>query len=271
MEKLLQTVHICLPQGKHKVLTMSYDDGNVADLRLVEIFNKNGIKGSFHINAGLDNYVMKLSDDEFRKLYSGHEVSAHSYTHPTIARSPKEQIVQQVIFDRQGLERKCGYPVRGLSYPNGSVSDEVVSVLESCGVEYARTVESTKWFSFPDNYLRWNPTCHHSDNLIERGKEFLDLHKTQYLFMMYVWGHSYEFDRENNWELMEEFCEMMGGKSDIWYATNIEIVDYMNAAKSLKYTIDLDMVYNPSATDVWLDVGGNVHCLKAGEFTKIEK
>lgn len=271
MEKLLQTVHMCFPEGKHKVLTMSYDDGNVADLKLVEIFNKYGIKGSFHINAGLDNYAMSLSDIEFAKLYEGHEVSAHSYTHPTIARTPKEQIVQQLIFDRQGLERKCGYPVRGLSYPNGSVSDEVVSVLPCCGIEYARTVTSTGWFSMPDDFLRWNPTCHHNDRMMERGQEFLDLHKAQYLFMMYVWGHSYEFDREDNWGLMEDFCKMMGGKTDIWYATNIEIVDYMNAVKNLKYTIDCDAVYNPSVTDVWLDVGGSIYCIKSGELTHIAK
>ena len=51
--------------------------------------------------------------------------------------------------------------------------------------------------------------------------------------MMYVWGHSYEFTDQNNWELMEQFCEMMSGKEDIWYATNIEIVDYMKAAENL--------------------------------------
>ncbi len=43
--------------------------------------------------------------------------------------------------------------------------------------------------------------------------------------MMYVWGHSYEFTNQNNWELMEDFCKLVGGRDDIWYATNIEIVD----------------------------------------------
>ena len=28
---------------------------------------------------------------------------------------------------------------------------------------------------------------------------------------------------------MEEFCSYMGGRKDIWYATNIEIIDYMEA------------------------------------------
>ena len=76
--------------------------------------------------------------------------------------------------------------------------------------------------------------------------------------MMYVWGHSYEFSRDNNWDLMEEFCKMAGGREDTWYATNIEIVDYMNAAKRLKYTINADKVYNPSACSVWISVDNEI-------------
>ena len=49
----MNKVYCCYPGGKHKALTMSYDDGKQEDLRLVEIFNRYGIKGTFHINSGL--------------------------------------------------------------------------------------------------------------------------------------------------------------------------------------------------------------------------
>ena len=49
----LRNIFICFPEGKHKVLTMSYDDGRVEDRRLVGIFNRYGIKGTFHLNSGL--------------------------------------------------------------------------------------------------------------------------------------------------------------------------------------------------------------------------
>lgn len=91
-------------------------------------------------------------------------------------------------------------------------------------------------FAMPENFLEWNPTCHHNKNLLELGQQFVDLFKKQYLYMMYVWGHSYEFTNQNNWELMEDFCKLVGGRDDIWYATNIEIVDYLDAAKRLQYT-----------------------------------
>jgi hypothetical protein len=72
--------------------------------------------------------------------------------------------------------------------------------------------------------------------------------------MMYVWGHSYEFTNYDNWNLIEEFCEMMGGADDIWYATNIEIVDYMDVVKNAQFSADCSFVYNPSAKSLWICV-----------------
>ena len=41
--------------------------------------------------------------------------------------------------------------------------------------------------------------------------------------MMMYGGHSFELLRNNNWEIMEEFAKMMGGHSDIWYATLLKL------------------------------------------------
>ena len=72
--------------------------------------------------------------------------------------------------------------------------------------------------------------------------------------MMYVWGHSYEFTDRDNWHVIEEFCQFIGGREDIWYATNIQIVDYMEAASRLQYTAAGNAVYNPSACSVWIQL-----------------
>ena len=90
-------IYLCFPGGKHKALTMSYDDGKYQDRKLIEIFNKYGIKGTFHLNSDLLTNPERISKDEINSLYQGHEVSAHTCTHPTIARCPKEQIVQNYI------------------------------------------------------------------------------------------------------------------------------------------------------------------------------
>lgn len=266
----LKTIYTCFPEGKHKVLTMSYDDGKKADRRLIEIFNKNGIKGTFHLNSGL----MAVDDEriqlcEVKDLYKGHEVSCHTCTHPTIERCPLPLVTEQIIEDRKALESAVGYPVRGMSYPNGSYNKDIINMLPACGIEYCRVVGNTDDFAFPENFLEWTSTCHHSHNLMENARRFADLHKTQYLYMMYVWGHSYEFDRDNIWDKIEEFCEYIGGREDIWYATNIEIVDYMNAAKNLKFTADGNRVYNPNAISVWIEADRRHIEIKPGELKEI--
>lgn len=256
MMENIKNIYICFPGGRHKVLTMSYDDGRAEDRRLVDIFNRNGIKATFHVNSGLTDDEMRLKPDEWKAVYEGHEVSCHTVLHPTIARCPLSQVALQVLEDRRALERAVGYPVRGMSYPNGSYTQEIVDMLPGLGIEYCRVVGSTDDFAMPENFLKWKSTCHHNHNLLENGKRFAELFKTQYLYMMYVWGHSFEFPRDDNWEVMEEFCCMLGGREDIWYATNIEIVDYMKAAAGLKFTIDGDLVYNPSAAGVWISIDG---------------
>ena len=109
---------------------------------------------------------------------------------------------------------------------------------------------------------------------MDKARAFADLFKTQYLYMMYVWGHSYEFTDRDNWHVMEEFCEFIGGRDDIWYATNIEIVDYMEDASRLQYTAAGDWVYNPNAQSVWIQVelpgvGRKIHEIPGGQSVKL--
>lgn len=263
------TIYKCFPRGKHKVLTMSYDDGNIADRRLVGIFNRYGIKGTFHLNAGLLGGRDRIPAEEIPGLYAGHEIACHTFTHPTIERCPIEQTAQQVLEDRKQLEEISGYPVRGMSYPNGSYNRKIMELLPLMGIAYSRIVGDSGGFSMPDNLYAWKSTCHHNHNLMEHGREFLSLNKSQYLYLMYVWGHSYEFDRQDNWELIEEFCVLAGGKDDTWYATNIEIVDYMDAADRLQFSASGKFVFNPSARSVWLSVDGRTVECRGGVQTQL--
>lgn len=250
----LPVIYTCFPGGKHKVLTMSYDDGRVEDRRLVALFNRHGIRGTFNLNAGIDWDERRIPLSEYPALYEGHEIACHTYTHPTVARCPLDQVAQQILADRRGLEAVTGRPVRGLAYPNGSYSREIIDLLPALGIRHARTVRSTGQFDLPESFLAWPATCHHNGALMEKAQAFAGLHKTQYLYMMYVWGHSYEFTDRDNWQVIEEFCEFIGGREDIWYATNIEIVDYMEAAGRMQYTAAGDIAVNPSAQSVFLQL-----------------
>ena len=84
--------------------------------------------------------------------------------------------------------------------------------------------------------------------------------------MFYLWGHSYEFDDNDNWDIIETFCKKIGGREDIWYATNIEIYDYVQAYESLVYSASADLVYNPSAVPVWINYNESVVKIEAGSY-----
>lgn len=257
------------PDNKRKALTMSYDDGKIYDKRLVDIFNKYGIRGTFHINGGYLSKLDRIEPEEVKELYENHEISAHGLTHQSLGITPRENIVQQVMKDRMILEELSGYPVRGMSYPNGLYNDMVVDILKATGIEYCRVVETHKNFSMPQDFLRWQGTCHHNENLLELGRKFLEQPYKNRPHLMYVWGHSKEFDTDDNWDLIENFCKMMSDKDDIWYATNIEIVDYMNALNNLKFSADCTMVYNPSVSKLWISVDEEPIALEPGKTTKL--
>lgn len=288
-------IYKAFPGGKHKVLTMSYDDGKLADKKLVAIFNKYGIKGTFNINGGLCEDEKRIDPKEWAKLYKGHEIAAHTFTHPTIDRCPSVEIVTELLEDRKFLESITGYPVRGIAYPNGSYSKRVGQIAKDLGFVYGRAVGDyyamvhateaankdaqglvpvgdENGFSLPTDFMEWKATCHHKHNLMQFGENFKNLKKKQYLYMMYVWGHSYEFDADDNWDLIEDFCKMISDQPDIWYATNIEIVDYLEAFDRLIFAADLSFVYNPSAISAWIIVNDtNVVEIKAGKTVNLKK
>ena len=247
------------PGGKRRSVTLSYDDGSKNDVRLIELFNKYGVKGTFHLNSRVFDDKNEDERRAFIDRYRGHEIACHTFSHPTLARCPIEQTARQILEDRERLEALTGAPVRGLAYPNGSYNGRIRELLPMLGIRYARVVQTTGQFTMPEDLYAWSGTCHHNQKLLERAGEFLALCKTQYLYLFYVWGHSYEFTDHDNWSVMERFCEMMGGQENTWYATNIEIADYMDAAGRLQFTAAGDRVCNPSAQSVWIEVNRDAH------------
>ena len=92
-------------------------------------------------------------------------------------------------------------------------------------------------------------------------------HRSSELF--YLWGHSYEFDVQNNWHIIEDFCEKMGGREDIWYATNMEIYEYLTAGRSIVASVDGSRLYNPTAFTLYVETETEQILLRPGETKQI--
>ena len=271
-------MYMKLKDGKSKVLTLSYDDGVVQDIRLMEILDKHGIKATFNINTGMyipedtarERFHGRMKLSEAKKLYtgSGHEVAVHGLTHPFLNKLKSEEILTQILQDRQNIEQQYGTLARGMAYPYGTYNQTVLAALKRCGICYARTARTTQNVRFPENWLEWDATCHHDDpNFMALAKRFVEepIHYESDAWLFYVYGHSYEFDLKNNWHVIEEFAEFVGGREDIWYATNIEIYDYVKAYDSLQVSVERGIVHNPTAIDVWFSHEKKIYCVKAGQ------
>ena len=68
-----------------------------------------------------------------------------------------------------------------------------------------------------------------------------------------------------NWELLDEICDKLGGKSDIWYATNTEIYDYATAFNSLIFSADMKKVYNPTLYSLWFHINDETIKITPGQ------
>lgn len=255
---------LCLrfPEGKKKAVTLSYDDGVLTDRRLIQIMDDHGLKGTFNINS--DGYgeetdpnpCRRMSRREVLETYdiSRHEVAVHGSHHPWLERLPKHSALYEVIEDRRQIERMFGCPVRGMAYPFGTFSDEVIEALRAAGIVYSRTTRQTEGFELPKEWLTLDATCHHNNpKLKELAKRFVEEEPAGSPWLFYVWGHSYEFENNRNWDVIEDFAQTVGNREDVWYATNIQIYDYVKAFENLISDVDCTMLYNPGALDIWVE------------------
>ena len=284
------------PGGKPKAVTFSYDDGCIHDLRLSDIFEKYGMKGTFNLNG--EKFVGSSGEKPTKEqvkeyiLDRGHEIAIHGYYHRANGRLRNIEGIKDVLDCRVELENKYDIIVRGMAYPdsgvrdlhNGGNYDDIKQYLTQLDVAYVRTAayyrphnDPTR-FHLPTDWHKWEPGIYHGDpNADHYIDTFLNFYKDAgncYSIrppqVCYIHGHSYEFDRANNWELMEHICERLSNQEDVWYATNIEIYDYVKAYDSLIFSADGHTVYNPSAKTIWFVVDNTPYCVKPDETIKIE-
>ena len=227
--------------GKMKALTFSYDDGVTQDRQLLRILEKYDLRATFNLNSGLFGEAHAFFDErknvtfphvrfrasEIAGRYAGHEVAAHTRTHAELQTLSDEEVLAEVELDRKALSEICGYDVTGFAYPFGTAAatDRVRRLLQTgTGIRYARTTTSTHAFALPEDPLLWHPTARHAekDALLRLGEQFLALDaRTPQVFLL--WGHSYEFERDDDWDRFDAFCRLMSRRGDIFYGTMREI------------------------------------------------
>lgn len=211
----------------------------------------------------------RIGKEKIPALYKGHEIATHGVKHLTLARCPMTDVVKEILEDRQALEELTGEIVCGHAYPNGSYSPEIKTLLPSLGIHYARTAPTQDCIHTRRTSMNGIQRATITTGLCTMQKNSYPLNLPQFQYLFYVWGHSYEFDRDNNWYVIEEFCKMIGGREDIWYATNAEVCHYLMAVKQVHTSVDEKLLFNGSGQDIYLIRNGENILLHPGELQRI--
>ena len=265
-------IYPLFPEGRDRALTFSYDDALDADVRLAGIFSSHGLKCTFNFcsDDGPHDGTFPAFDVNEVYLKHGHEIAVHGAEHAFEDRMPAEAVIADILENRRKLESITHAPVKGMAYPYGTFTPELKQRLRDLGILYSRTVNSTHQFNMPSDFLEWNPTAHHRENIAEIGDRFLNNSELRAPgTVCYIWGHSFEFDRTDGWDVIERFADQMAGKDNVWYATNMEIYDYDQAFRSLRFTADCCYVQNPSGRTVWIKRGREAFEIPSGDVVRI--
>jgi peptidoglycan-N-acetylglucosamine deacetylase len=190
-------------------IVQCWDDGNVDDIRLIEILRQYGAKASFNLNFGLhseERYlswkykdvkeVWKLARSELRGVYAGFLIANHGLTHAWPTRIPSDALEHEIFDGKEALEQHFGYPITGFAYSFGDYNQAVMDVVRSTGHVYARTCGNTLHVFPPDDPMSFHSTCHHT--AANFWGEYARVRAENGVF--YFWGHSYEMIDEQDWQ-----------------------------------------------------------------------
>ena len=274
----MSQIFMRFPGGRKKAVTLSYDDGVEQDVQLIDMMEQHGLKGTFNLNSACyaeegtvypeGTIHRRMTKAQVSEVYcrEGIEVAVHGARHPLLDLLPINLCTKDLLEDRENLEEQFETIVRGMAYPYGTYSNQVIECMKSVGIVYSRTVHSTHNFYMPTDWMQLHATCHHDDpQLMELAHRFIDSDGHREPWMFYLWGHSYEFEQNDNWGVMEEFASYVGGREEVWYATNIEIYEYVEAFGRLVFSMDGKRVYNPTSFELFFMCEGKLFNVEPGQ------
>lgn len=258
------------PGYKYKALTFSYDDACTQDRRLTALFRQYGVLATFNVNSGdlgtknwLDHggfHVRfdRVTEEEFADLYRGFEVACHGSHHVGLTSNDRNRAEGDLAADVAKITRLTGITPRGYAYAGGPYDYRCPGILRRYGLCYGRTVEDTHDFSLPQIFELWHPTCHDRDDALPGlVRRFTDS-RLEEMQLLYIWGHSFELDKDDvdRWGNLERRLEELSGREDVWYATNLQIRDYVMATRAC--TFDGEQLHNPTNRTIYYEHNGEM-------------
>lgn len=194
-----------------KIFLISFDDGTVWDGRFVELLNKYGMKATFNLNSGLEDFVWFYEDrfpvrrqilSETVEQYRGHEVASHSLHHHWLNTLTPPQLSREVEEDCENLKKTFGLKEIGFGVPFTACGQREINIIQKY-VRYIRLSEFADSFALPeDPYHIPIHGLYNQPDIRDRIAAFARNDLSVSLFVMA--GHSYELEVLDHWGYMEE-------------------------------------------------------------------
>lgn len=220
-----------------KILILSFDDGTVHDRRFVELLNKYGIRATFNLNSGLDDFVWHFEDrfpvrrqvlSQTVDLYRGHEVASHSLHHHWLNTLTPPQLSREVGEDAAAIKKLFGLEEIGFGVPFTACGEREIRIIRKF-VRYIRLSQFSDSFALPqDPYHIPIHGLYNDPDIREKLGRFAESTLPVSLFVMA--GHSYEFEVFNHWQYMEDMIQYICAQG-FEVMTTMEFVNKFYPAK----------------------------------------
>jgi peptidoglycan-N-acetylglucosamine deacetylase len=243
---------------KPTTVTTSWDDGDVADLRIAEILKARGLGGTFYVPFAGPGGRVTLRTHQMRSMWSeGFEIGAHTLSHCTLTRVSPDQSRTEILACKRVLEDLLGDEVGMFCYPRGRFDATALAAVREAGYRGARTtrlltVEAT-FPSFempttvqafphrPGNYIRnlarrrqWSSLSYYYRELrryphwVQLGKKLFD-DALAVGGVWHLWGHSWEVEALDLWTELEELLDYVSNRPGVLYANNGETLNRVSS------------------------------------------
>lgn len=233
---------------KKVMVTTSWDDGHVLDLKLAALLNQHAIKGTFYISPKNRTFGTSelLSDEQVIQLSQNFEIGAHTMTHPKLSTIRYDEAEKEMRESKEYLEHLIRKPVESFCYPSGDYNKTHVALVQKIGFRLARTVKrfslgfGKKVYEMPTSmhaydhwsdlwhvlvFVRFNPVrffrCYRNWDTL--SKEMFD-RVMQKGGVFHLWGHSWEIKQHNDWDRLENVLKYISNRKDVQYVTNKELL-----------------------------------------------
>lgn len=219
-----------------KIITFSFDDGEIYDERLCQLFRKYEIHASFGLRSGCFDMHGKLFNEDgsfFReyqilgekdiaRVYKGFEICSHGAHHRGFTKLSYDELKQEIGQDQIVFKRLTGQDIIGAIYPGGQYNDTSIQNLKSLDIKYCRATPDGNYNTdVPHNWLAWIPTCHFQDRFLLEFIQDFSSRSNSVPQILHIFGHSYELEYKDRdwWEYFEIILQAVRDIPDARFLT----------------------------------------------------